>query len=317
MEQSRKRARLNSYLQPADNNLGEKSSLARTPALPEFGDVPTPSSSLLSELEYAKAITISSSPTPTRTLRRKTPSDVPGPSFVEVIGTEIVYFFVGPERIEFTAHKNLVCNASAVLKRMLERKRSEDEYFLDLNELFLPESAHRAVQAFVTFLYRDRKEVIALAPSRSYKDYIDLYIFGAAYAVNTLKDIAMDGIQDQLKLQRKSLTDGDIENIFARTAENDKLRKFCAALITHELLRHKNRTPSEVHSLMVKVPDLLRVYLVYQHTESPEPPIVPMYQTMGNDPRDRVGFRDSGHSFHVCSFHVHDILEECLTEPNC
>lgn len=158
---------------------------------------------------------------------------------------------------------------------------------------------------------------MALSPSRSYKDYVELYLFGSKFGVNTLMDISIDGIQNQLRETRKSLTNEDIENIFANTARDDQLRRFCAALITHELLRHKNRTPSEVHALMVKVPDLLKQYLIYQHTESPEPPTVPTYHNMGNDPRDRVRDRVSGHGFHVCAFHIHDMLEECLTAPNC
>jgi len=96
-----------------------------------------------------------------------------------MMGTEFVKIFAGkrqlPDTKKFSAHKDLVCKASAVLAQRLQFQASnwpseqQNELYFDDDESSID------VQDFINLLYRDRKAIFDRV--RTYGEYLLLYRF--------------------------------------------------------------------------------------------------------------------------------------------
>ncbi|CZR50238.1 uncharacterized protein PAC_00110 [Phialocephala subalpina] len=178
--------------------------------------------------------------------------------FIEKMGTEFVTIFGSSKFsrpcIKFSAHKNLVCKASRVLKERLEFQATlpaadirHELYFNDL------EGGHWSANAqdFVNLLYRERKAIIDRV--RTYEECFHLYRFADTFEVDGLRDIAIDVLQDRLKNDNQTLTSlVDLKRVFAYTEKSpkNKLYRFYTALMAYDRLTTRSKDVEEITKQM-------------------------------------------------------------------
>ncbi|PBP17073.1 hypothetical protein BUE80_DR012162 [Diplocarpon rosae] len=153
---------------------------------------------------------------------------------------------------------------------------------------------------------------------------IDIYLFGDLISCCTLKNYAMDLIQDDMYLYMRHHSPGirfslnQIRRIFAETifAADAPIRKFVAALVSYRLIF--GATPERLKPIF-EVPGFLQEFAAFQSSSLKElngewyRPV-----SLREDPRKR-GFHDaevSEKGFHICTFHVHEKGERCLSISN-
>lgn len=234
------------------------------------------------------------------------------------MGTEFVKIFAGkkllPDTKKFSAHKDLVCKASAVLAQRLQFQASnlpsdlQNELYFDDNESSID------VQDFINLLYRDRKAICDRA--RTYREHLQLYRFADKFQVDGLRDIAIDGLQDRLKLDGETFSDLlDSKRVFAFTSKGpkNKLHRFYTTLLAHEHLVLRTKDTEEVMKQMGWYPDLLEDWLAFQQSEHLKRPAL---RYVGTDPRNRVKSDSNVAGFPLCYFHIHPREQVCTTKAN-
>ncbi|PBP21800.1 hypothetical protein BUE80_DR007191 [Diplocarpon rosae] len=150
---------------------------------------------------------------------------------------------------------------------------------------------------------------------------IDIYLFGDLISCCTLKNYTMDLIQDDMHLYMRlgiRFSLNQIRRIFVETvsASDAPTRKFIAALVSHRLIFGNT---SEDLEPVFEVPGFLQDFAAFQNSSLGESngkwhrPVRPR-----EDPRRR-GFDDaevSQKELHICTFHVHEKGEKCLSISN-
>lgn len=238
-------------------------------------------------------------------------------SFIETMGTEFVILYANGKLSghgKYSAHKNLVCRASPVLRDRLQFQATLQAEEIR-NELYFDELEYQNgkwtdnVQDFMHLLYRDRKAIIDRP--RDLDGCLRLYLFADAFEVDDLRDIAIDGIQDRLKTSGRFLSEMmDAKKVYGYTRESpkNKLRLFYIALRVFEHTALKALIPGDIMDHMGLYPSLLEDWLAFQRDEH--------LRRVGIDPRNRVRHDEDMTGFPVCYFHVHPPDQECTTMPN-
>jgi hypothetical protein len=235
-----------------------------------------------------------------------------------MMGTEFVKIFAGkkllPDTKKFSAHKDLVCKASAVLAQRLQFQASnwpseqQNELYFDDDESSID------VQDFINLLYRDRKAIFDRV--RTYEEYLQLYQFADKFEVDGLRDIAIDGLQDRLKMDGLTFSFMyDVKWVFAFTSKGpkNKLHRFYTALLVHEHLVLGTKDTEYIMKEMGWYPDLLEDWLAFQQSEHYKRPTL---RYVGTDPRNRVKSDSNVAGFPLCYFHVHPPEQVCTTKAN-
>ena len=96
---------------------------------------------------------------------------------------------VGPDKVAFTVHKDLVCAASRYFNSMLNRDDGEHQ-----TELLPLEKRIEVFDDFVHWLYHDveNESQPYLTGSTQIRHYLDLYVFADRYEVLELKNEILD-----------------------------------------------------------------------------------------------------------------------------
>jgi len=220
------------------------------------------------------------------------------------MGNEIVHIFVGSDKKQFTIHKRLLCTHSNFFEKAFNggfKEATEDK-------MDLPDDDPLIFNALVEWLYSHKRH--RTIKNTSYLEGVDslinLYIFGEKIGCNGLKNASMDELQDWLDNGDISLLKlSQISQIFENTlSTTDPIRRFCAAIISFDIMYTHSYPTSELHAFFLKVPDALRAYLDF--TRDFEKVGI---RAMGGDPRQRWEHA----KFRQCYFHSHDLEEECDT----
>jgi hypothetical protein len=235
-----------------------------------------------------------------------------------MMGTEFVKIFAGkklhPDTKKFSVHKNLVCKASPVLAQRLQSQASrwgpelQNELYFDDGESLID------VQDFINLLYRDRKAIFNQV--RTYQECLRLYRFADDFGVDGLRDVAIDGLQDRLKMDGLAFHHlMDVKRVFAYTAKGpkNKLDRFYTAMLAHEHLVLGTKDAKELMKDMELFPSFLEDWLAFQQSEHHKRPAL---RYVGTDPRNRVKSDSNVAGFPLCYFHVHPPEQMCTTKAN-
>jgi hypothetical protein len=221
-----------------------------------------------------------------------------------------------PDSIRYTVKKRLVCAASGVFKRLLE-EQSASLSGIVTNELCLNDDC-LLVRAFVNLLYGDRPAILDRPRGdgggpriRGNFDFVELYKFAEKYEIDSLRDIAIDALQDELKIEGVP-SFARAKRVFVQTAEGpkNKIRRFFTAMSTYSYLTEME-DGSEI--LLENQPDFLKDWLAFQRTEHQKRPTLRIF---GVDPRNQVSSNEDITGFPLCYFHVHPPDQECPSKPN-
>ncbi|KAL9027753.1 MAG: hypothetical protein Q9180_007281, partial [Flavoplaca navasiana] len=159
----------------------------------------------------------------------------------------IVVVKVGPKKIRFDVHKRQLCELSPFFQAAFKGNFQENA-----GTMHLVEDDFQAFEHFVRWVYERRIDISLDIPSEmSSKDdrddllmarmrqMFDLYILADKYDVPILKDAIMVSLFDAVKKGTDEAlhclripTFGDIQHIYANTAQRSTLQKFVTACMT-------------------------------------------------------------------------------------
>ncbi|KAG4437858.1 hypothetical protein IFR05_006660 [Cadophora sp. M221] len=222
----------------------------------------------------------------------------------EELGEEIVTILVGLKRKPFPIHQKLLTARSSFFATVIETIPSSSEHPITLH---LPDDEDATFEAFSNWLYHSS---LPCTPAQANPDpqgptrrLQHLYIFGEKYNLPSLCNRVMDSMQDNNLLHRARPSIHQIQRIYATTCETSKLRLYCAAMLSRDLV--KAITPESVRKfmdVMEEVPELAMDVIRFQKKFGRR-----LYFATMIEPRSREGFTGMG----KCYFHTHEEGEAC------
>jgi hypothetical protein len=133
------------------------------------------------------------------------------------MGTQVVSVVVGvgPEREQFTIHKDLLCWVSPFFNNAFNGQSAE----ASSSTMHLKVEKPSHFKIFVEWLYHGKLDVEPGEESELSNLYtlVDLYIFSDAIHCNGFKNSIMDQIQDVMSRSRKFLSGRGVRKIFNNT----------------------------------------------------------------------------------------------------
>ncbi|TEY87453.1 hypothetical protein BOTCAL_0002g00620 [Botryotinia calthae] len=146
------------------------------------------------------------------------------------LGNEFVQIIVGPELKEFFVHKTLIRSSCDFFERAFNGRFGEGIE----NKMLLPEDDPEVFEIFINWMYSGHlrgglKEAMLI---------IDIWIFAQKCQAITLKNCAMNALQDALgneQMGRFPLSNSEVVRIYENTAWDDELRVFAVAMLAWEI----------------------------------------------------------------------------------
>lgn len=214
---------------------------------------------------------------------------------------DIVHLKVGPEKIDFGIHKNLLCSASSWFKEVLTAGSTEAQEGV----IHLPDDRLNILEYFNDWLYTDSlNDPETSKPLSTWRLLLDIYLWAGYRGVPGLQNIAVDTMRANIKPE-----DGFpitmVSRVYNGTPRGNKLRALVVA------------SHSDVHG------ESFEKAVAYAEdsgdrspsTTEPHPPRAFLYELilLQKEKLDALG-ADSNllRTFDRCHFHVHPDGGSCL-----
>ena len=147
------------------------------------------------------------------------------------MGSELVNVQVGAEKLTFSVHKNLICNAGDHFMTMFTTP-------LKPNQIVSLSKAHPdAFKLFIDYLYSKRipavtRAMVLVKQGARLRELCQLYSFLESYDAKVIiRNKVMDAIQDGFAIMNKFPQYHLIKGIYSNTGPGSPLRSFCMACI--------------------------------------------------------------------------------------
>jgi len=151
------------------------------------------------------------------------------------LGSELVKIYVGPQRKEFTIHKELICSTFEFCRAVFQGEFKEAKEGV----IYLPEDGPGGFSLFVIWVFRSTLPTLKIRNKCHVDDLYDLYFLAQKVMLPELCDRAIDRIQD-LSLELDLLPDKDrVLKIYEKTPPVLGLRHFGISCITFKFLNQQ------------------------------------------------------------------------------
>jgi len=184
---------------------------------------------------------------------------------------------------------------------------------ISFDEVTLQNCKPKTFKAFIDWIYT-REIPPPFVQVRS--NLIELHDMARRLDCQSLADLAIDYLQDQLRKMDDTLALDEIERIFEHTDPPSKIRDFCGALMSYELSTRCHQQGSACawdHREIVRTikdnEEIGLKYFFFQTDEMVKDGIKP-----DHDPRQRVASLSQGKGYPKCYFHDHDRNYHCSSK---
>jgi len=225
------------------------------------------------------------------------------------LGNKFVTIYVGPEKKEFTVHRNVICQNSDYFAKAFESPFQEGQ----TGTMFLSDDSPIVFSIFVTWLYR---RVIPTGNTASHlHNLADAYIFADKICHGVLKDEIMNEIQDityKFQIIDPLISQKFLGKVFNNT-DSEGLGKFCMWLLAAEYMKgnfdktHQFDDSKLDDSKLVIVWELSKEHFVALKMFQDRAFHLACWKGKWWDPRNRPSHGDERH----CRFHCHEQSFNC------
>ncbi|MCJ1243483.1 hypothetical protein MMC30_000680 [Trapelia coarctata] len=137
---------------------------------------------------------------------------------------EIVHLKVGPDKIDFGIHKNLLCSASSWFKDVLTQGSSEAKEGV----ICLPDDSLETLEFFNLWLYTNTlNDPDSNKPPSCWRLLIDIYLWAGYRGVSRLQNFTIDTIRAKLA-PGESMPSIMVDRTYSATPQPMKLRSLVA-----------------------------------------------------------------------------------------